>query len=126
MLRRLDAVPLKVTIVGYQVFVGSAAVDNWFVKSLGDAMLAFDAQDGVESHCSAAWRSQGGSDEVAVFVRHESDGRLHCEVKVYFSPAAGSIAKALDAVSCAQPSVHGLALLVGSDAAWNVLFPEGE
>lgn len=122
----LDAVPLKVTIVGYQVVVGGAEVESWFVKSLGDAMLAFEEQDRIEAYVSDVVQSPGCSDDVAVFVRHEADGRLHCEVKAYFSPAAREIAQRFDAAPCPQPSVHGLALLVGSDAAFTVLFPEGE
>ena len=99
-------------------------MENWYVKNLGDAMLACDEQDGIEVDFRCAREAAGCSDGIAAFVRHESDGRLHCEVKLYFSPASVDIAKALGAMRCAQPSVHGLAMLVGSEAAWGVLFPE--
>lgn len=101
-------------------------MENWYVKNLGDAMLAFDEQDKIAAVFSSAREAEGSGDEVAAFVRHESDGRLHCEVKVYFSPASESIANTLGAVGCGQPSVHGLAMLVGSEMAWGVLFSEDE
>ncbi|WP_370277260.1 hypothetical protein [Pontibacterium sp.] len=101
-------------------------MENWYVKNLGDAMLACDEQDRIEACFRSAREAEGCSDKVAAFARHESDGRLHCEVKLYFSPASVDIAKALGAMCCAQPSVHGLALLVGSEAAWGVLFAEDE
>ncbi len=63
--------------------------------------------------------------EMAVFTRHESEGRLHCEVIAYFSPAAGEAAKALDAEPCAKPSRVGLGLLAGDHSCWAALFPEG-
>jgi hypothetical protein len=61
---------------------------------------------------------------MAVFTRLESEGRLHCEVIAYFSPAAGQLAQAFDAQACARPARAGLGLLAGDDAAWSVLFPE--
>lgn len=101
-------------------------MENWYVKNLGDAMLVFDEQDRIEVDFRSAREAAGCSDEVAAFVRHESDGRLHCEVKLYFSPASVDIAKTLGATRCAQPSAHGLVMLVGSEAAWSVLFQEDE
>lgn len=99
-------------------------MENWYVKNLGDAMLVFDEQDRIEACFRSACEATGCSEEVAAFIRHESDGRLHCEVKVYFSPASGDIAKTLGAIRCEQPSANGLSMLVGSEAVWGVLFPE--
>lgn len=99
-------------------------MENWYVKNLGDAMLAVDAQNRIEVDFRCAREAAGSSDEVAAFVRHESDGRLHCEVKVYFSPASVDIVKALGVTRCAQPAPYGLAKLVGSEVAWDVLFLE--
>ena len=62
--------------------------------------------------------------DLAVFTRLESEGRLHCEVVAYFSPAAHELAEAFDADPCERPQWHGLGLLVGDPRAWAVLFPE--
>jgi len=61
---------------------------------------------------------------MAVFTRLESEGRLHCEVIAYFSPAARDVAKAFDAQPCGKPSRAGLGLLAGDIFSWSELFPE--
>lgn len=96
---------------------------TWFTKNLGDAMLAGEALGQLEAHFQSIYKS-GRPDKIAIFIRHESEGRLHCEVKAYFSPAAVILAKIVDADPCTRPSQDGLSLLVGSEAAWQALFPE--
>ena len=96
----------------------------WFSKNLGDAMLAYPVLDNVEAVCIAAYKKANSPNEMAVFYRHESEGRLQCEVKVYFSPAIADTAKNLGASPCEQPTKYGLSLLVGTPAAWTILFPE--
>ena len=59
--------------------------------------------------------------EMAVFTRRE-EGRLHCEVVAYFSPAAEDVAKAFEAKSCAKPPREGLELLAGDENCWLILF----
>ena len=59
----------------------------WFKKDLGDAMLAGEALVQLEA-CFQSTYPQGRSDKIAIFIRHESEGHLHCEVKAYFSPDA--------------------------------------
>jgi hypothetical protein len=61
---------------------------------------------------------------MAVFTRPESEGRLHCEVIVYFSPAAQQVAMAFGAEPCEKPARDGLGLLAGDSGCWSVLFPE--
>ena len=94
---------------------------SWFTYNLGDAMLAGESLDEIRalflSHCIRP----GG--DMAVFVRHESEGRLHCEVHVYFSPATIELAKAFGAVACTKPSPLDLGLLAGPETAWKALFP---
>jgi len=99
--------------------------DTWYTCNLGDAMLAGESLDrirqlfasrGTETEAEAAG-------ERAVFMRHESEGRLHCEVRVYFSPAAAGVAKVFGAAACAKPAAHDLGLLAGPEAAWKTLFP---
>ena len=61
---------------------------------------------------------------MAIFTRSESEGRLHCEVIVYFSPAAADVAKAFDAQICTKPGREGLGLLAGDEHSWAVLFDD--
>ena len=96
----------------------------WWSKNLGDGVLAWQPLGEIEDRFALEQAKAGDSGDMAVFVRHESDGRLHCEVVVYFSPAAAAVANAFDAVCCERPSAHGLGLLAGSQAAWSALFPE--
>lgn len=64
--------------------------------------------------------------DMAVFTRHELEGRLQCEVVAYFSPAAEALARKMDAQACEKPSLAELDLLVGEPACWAILFPEGQ
>ncbi|GAC19956.1 hypothetical protein [Paraglaciecola arctica] len=95
----------------------------WFTSNLGDPMLADEAL----AHIKAVFLSQdkkiNSSNEMSVFFRHESTRQVHCQLKVYFSPATIVVAKAVDAIPCKKPSIDGLGLLVGSKESWSVLFP---
>ena len=62
--------------------------------------------------------------DMAAFIRHESEGRLHCEVMIYFSPASSLVAGEVGAEPCQRPSPRGLSLLAGAEKAWTILFPE--
>jgi len=95
----------------------------WFTKNLGDAMLAGDLLDQIQDAYRQAYEKSGGSGEMAVFIRHESEGRLHCEIRAYFSPASVNVASAVDAEPCARPAPDGLSLLVGPEESWKKLFP---
>lgn len=96
----------------------------WFKKNLGDAMLAGDSIEKIESlFLSAYWKYNSAKDS-AVFIRHESEGRLHCEVMAYFSPDSAIVAREVDADPCERPSRNGLSLLAGSADSWLALFPE--
>jgi hypothetical protein len=97
-------------------------MSDWFTKNLGDAMLAGEALDHVKALFLSAYEKASSPNDMAMFVRHESEGRLHCEVIVYFSPSTSMVAKAVDAIPCNRPSVDSLGLLVGPEEAWPVLF----
>ncbi|WP_205747820.1 hypothetical protein [Desulforhopalus sp. IMCC35007] len=92
--------------------------------NLGDAMLAEEPLEHIKELFLTAYKTNDNRRELALFIRHESEGRLHCEVKVYFSPATAIVAKTVNAVPCIKPSSNGLGLLVGSENSWSVLFPE--
>lgn len=87
-------------------------------------MLAYMALEKIKEACLSTYQKSNCPDDMAVFFRHESEGRLHCEVKVYFSPAIGDTAKTLGAFPCEQPTRYGLSLLVGTPDAWSILFRE--
>jgi hypothetical protein len=97
---------------------------NWLMKNLGDAMLAFDQQEHIKELLLSARKLAGNPDEMAAFICHESEGRLHCEVKIYFSPMSIAVARAVNAQTCVKPLPENLSLLAGSRKSWNILFPE--
>ncbi len=99
-------------------------MDSWFLKNLGDALMAFDEQAQLETLFNDAYQQAGCPEDMTAFVRHESDGRLHCEVKVYFPPNTAVLAQSLGAVACPKPSPEGLGILAGSADPWHLLFPQ--
>jgi hypothetical protein len=96
----------------------------WFSLSLGDALMAWEPLGRIEALFQSANASAGDPDEMAVFVRYESEGRLHCEVTAFFSPAAAELAQEVEAIPCARPSPEGLSLALGNEASWTKLFPD--
>ena len=86
-------------------------------------MLASEPLADLEELFLSAYSKAGKPREMAAFMRHESEGRLHCEVVVYFSPAAAVVARELNAEPCARPPPDGLSLLAGSEECWLTLFP---
>lgn len=99
---------------------------SWYVLNLGDAMLATEQEEQIREQLERVYPESCASDSFAAYTRHEADGRLHCEVKIYFSPTASEIAKSFNARRCSQPSHIGLSLLAGSETALEILFPEEE
>ena len=99
-------------------------MSTWFRKDLGDAMMAFEPLGRIEDLFRSAYPAAARTEDVAVFVRHDSEGRLHCQVEVYFSPASVLLAKEMDAEPCDKPAPDGLDLLIGSEDSWPALFPE--
>lgn len=95
---------------------GDSDGPSWFCRNLGDAMLALDDQDHIERRALEAIGGAESPDRMAVLLRHETRGGLHCEVRVYFSPPLASVAEELGATPCRAPAPGGLSLLVGSPA----------
>ena len=102
------------------------AVSGWRAKRLGDPLLAEESLALIQEVFRSEYERAGRPADMAVFVRHESEGRLHCEAHAYFSPAAARIARAVEAVPCRRPSPEGLGLLAGAPASWRALFPDRE
>jgi hypothetical protein len=101
-------------------------MNTWFSKSLGDGMMAYEPSEQISKAFLRSSGTAGNPAEMAVFTRHESEGRLHCEVVAYFSPAAAEVARQFEAEPCAKPLRAGLGLLAGEQSAWSALFPESE
>ena len=99
-------------------------MEHWYSKELGDAITASMPCAEIEQAFEQIFVTAGKPLNMAVFTRQESEGRLHCEVTAYFSPAAEDIAHAFDAQPCAKPALSNLALLAGDTLAWKILFPE--
>jgi hypothetical protein len=99
-------------------------METWYSLSLGDGMTSGMLSTEIEDSFARRFAAAGKPQAMAVFTRSESEGRLHCEVIAYFSPAARDLAKAFDAEPCVQPSREGLSLLAGEDAAWSALFSQ--
>lgn len=97
---------------------------NWFSASLGDAQTAVMACREIENAFAPLFMAAGRSPELAVFTRSESEGRLHCEVTVYFSPAAQALAEQFGAWPCSRPASAGLDMLAGAMASWALLFDD--
>jgi hypothetical protein len=99
-------------------------MDTWYTKELGDGIMASTPAEEIRQAFQRAVQSEGALPEMAVFTRLESEGRLHCERIVYFSPAARELALAFEAQPCAKPTRAGLGLLAGPQESWALLFPE--
>lgn len=101
-------------------------MSSWYVLSLGDGMMAGSSSAELEALFVRQHGAAGEPPEMAIFTRPESEGRLHCEVFAYFSPAAEEIARTFRAEPCAKPARDGLSLLAGHPGCWSVLFPESK
>jgi hypothetical protein len=99
-------------------------MNTWYSMSLGDGMWAPVLFAQIEEIFGPQFDGAGRPLEMAVFTRNENEGRLHCEVIAFFSPAAGEVAKSFDAEPCEKPLREGLGLLVGDPRCWAVIFPE--
>ena len=99
---------------------------TWFSKQLGDGILAYESKSQIQAMFPPLFAAAARPVNMAVFTRHELEGRLQCEVVAYFSPAAEALARQMDAQACEKPASAELDLLVGGSACWAVLFPEGQ
>ena len=95
----------------------------WYFKELGDGMMAYEPSEQIINAFQTGFASAGKPVEMAIFTRLESEGRLHCEVVAYFSPAAADIARMFEAQPCQKPVRSGMGLLAGDDGCWAKLFP---
>ncbi len=99
-------------------------MSDWFTMNLGDAMLAADPLERIKERFQFWHESSNCPEDAAVFLRHESEGQLHCDVRIFFSPASAVVASEFGATPCGKPARGGLGLLAGAPGAWPALFPE--
>ena len=99
-------------------------INTWHSISLGDGLWAPTRLAQIEEIFLPLFNEAGKPSDMAVFTRNESEGRLHCEVIAYFSPAAHEVAKSFDAKVCEKPSRAGLGLLAGDSNCWGFFFSE--
>jgi hypothetical protein len=85
---------------------------KWFRKNLGDASLAGESLEQIKQLFLQTYADQSPTFDKALFYHHLSEGRLHCEIVVYFSPATAEFAAQVAASPCQKPEVFGLSLLV--------------
>ncbi len=95
-------------------------MSTWMRCNLGDATLAAEKLELVKALVGAEPSAEAGA-VAAAFFRHESEGRLHCEVWVYFTPGAAAVARTVGAGPCPPPAADGLSLLAGAPEAWTIL-----
>ena len=98
-------------------------MNSWYSLSLGDGITSAIPSAEIEEAFAKQFSVAGRPADMAVFTRAESEGRLHCEVIAYFSPAAQDVAAAFDAEPCEKPTPQGLGLLAGDASCWTLLFP---
>ena len=100
-------------------------MNTWYSIAIGDGMWAPTLSTQIEEFFLPLFDEAGKPTDMAVFTRNESEGRLHCVVIAYFSPAAYAVAEAFDAEPCEKPSRTGLGLLAGDPNCWVFFFPDG-
>lgn len=99
-------------------------MQTWFSQPLGDGVWAYTPKEQIREQFAPLFAAAGRPVDMAVFTRHELEGRLQCEVVAYFSPAAAALAQELGAQPCEKPTHNDLDLLAGETACWAVLFPD--
>ena len=98
--------------------------ETWYSRALGDALYGAEhlLEESLRPRFEEIVVRAGKSAGLAVFTRLESEGRLHCELVVYLSPAAGALAETFGALPCGKPAPAGLRLFAGDERAWSALF----
>ena len=104
--------------------LGNIMINSWYSVSLGDGVWAPVLFAQIVEVFQPRFDAAGKPVEMAVFTRSETEGRLHCEVIAYFSPASGEVAKAFAAEPCEKPLREGLGLLAGDPHCWEIIFAE--
>jgi len=92
--------------------VNADTLMNWHVLVLGDSLANATTLDRIASEFALLYR--GREHTAAVLQRLDTSHSLHCEVTVYFSPGAATLAQAFQATACSRPDPRGLTALAGT------------
>lgn len=85
---------------------------TWFRKNLGDATLASAELDRISALFTQYYAHTAAPP--ALFTRHESAGRLHCQLILYCSPTSHALAADIQARPCRTPQLQDLSLVCGT------------
>src|SRR3954467_11156821 len=100
----------------------AAIMETWYSKDIGDGLTASEPCGQIENAFAAASAATGKPPGMAAFIRYDSEGHLQCHVTAFFSPAAASIARLVDAVPCTRPARERLMLLCGYERCGSAFF----
>lgn len=95
---------------------------KWFSLAAGDGVSSTSVCGQIETRFAPMYEAADRPAGMAVFKRHDFETSMHCEVTVFFSPAAESLARAFGAKPCAKPPRAGLERIAGEPGCWQVLF----
>lgn len=95
---------------------------DWFSLNLGDGIQAFEPSRLIMDAYANAYIAAGSPVDMAVFSKR-NQGEKRALITAYFTPSASSLAKAFGAQPCEKPTSEDMALLVGTQAAWD-FFPD--
>lgn len=109
---RNDAAPLDAS--GSAPRLHGNTVMPWYRLELGPADFADNERISVSKAVEQAWHDAGRPAGLTAYYRHESEGRLHCTLVVYFHPTAEAVAKRLGARPCPDPGPWDLGHLAGA------------
>lgn len=98
----------------------------WYVLPLSDGTTSAMTLDAIEAAFARLYPAQTTPTHAAIFRRFDSSHSLHCEVTLFFSPEAASLAAQFDALPCEPPALAGLELLAGKQSSLQVLFRRSE
>ena len=85
---------------------------NWFYSNLGDAIMATESLVTIRRLFIESHAEKPNTEKRTIYFKHVSEGRLHCEVFVYFSPSAKPLAITFEASPCEQPFLSELGILI--------------
>lgn len=97
-------------------------MSGWLRANLGDALTAEAELHAIEEAFANIFLQSKHRPDAAVFIRHENDGGVHCNIIAYFSPSVAELGRQFNANECIRPSSDGLSLLVGSPRAHEFVF----
>ncbi len=92
-------------------------MSGWYKVNLGDALTAEAELEKIKEAFARLSPHVAQHADAAIFIRHENEGGVHCNVIAYFSPAIETLARTFNAEACIRPVPDGLSLFVGSTEA---------